>query len=274
MNHFEALEHSIKFATFELKYFEEKNDLSDTTNMVVCSLFRKIIELSTGVKVSATNGLKGPAELSYRGLIEAYLAYKYITHDREKEDNRAKAYKIGYHKLQIESAETNGKNPLFKFEIPFLEEVIDHHRKELEREDFRDLLKAYDKLHRQNKRGHLPKWYSVNNGPKSINQLASFIEERVNNETDKRVMSTLYGALSSGAHNLLALRDIKVNTKGEFYLNPIQSSFNPEIDDYNIQPTRALLTSSILNFTINFCPDYTEHLQDFVSDIERNLVVE
>lgn len=271
MNDIETLEESIKFATSELKYFEDRNDLSDTTNMVVGSLFRKIVEHSSGVKVCALNGLMGPTDLNYRGLIECYLAYKYLTLDREKLSDRAKAYKIGYHKLQIESVELNKESLLAKYDINSLNEVIHHHRKEIEREEFKDVLKEYNRVHKRDKKGHLPKWYSLKNGPKSINQLANVVEKNIREE-EKKVVAALYGQLSSAAHNLLAIRDIKMNTKGETYLNPIQFSFKPEnATGYNIQATRSLLTSSILSFTLDFCPEYTEQFKEFAVNIKENL---
>lgn len=45
--------------------------------------------------------LSSKLELNYRALIEATLALEYILQDPAKMDERTKAYKIGYHKQQI-----------------------------------------------------------------------------------------------------------------------------------------------------------------------------
>lgn len=101
MKPYDVLNESIKFATKQLNNFKANNDLSDISIMVTTALYRKVIELSEGVRVSGANGLAGPAELNYRGLIEAYLALKYILQDEELLIKRASAYKIGYPNFKL-----------------------------------------------------------------------------------------------------------------------------------------------------------------------------
>lgn len=274
MNYYEVLEQSVKFATDELNQFKATNNLSETTNMVVSSLFRKIIELSAGVMVSASNGLKGPAELNYRGLIEAYLAFRYIIQVPEEVNNRAKAYKIGYHKHQVEAAEALLNNPSNNIDPSFVERANQYHQRELQRVDFQEVLTVYNELQSQDNRGFIPKWYSLNGGPKSINALARRIEENSTNEGDRGLMNKLYGFLSTGTHNLLTIRDVYMNNNGDVSLRPIQFSFDPEEDEYNMIPVRALLTSSIKNFTISLYPEFTENFREFALHIEEYLVRE
>lgn len=101
MKPYDILNESIKFATKQLEDFKATNSLNNVSTIVIKVLYRKIIELSEGVRVSGANGLSGPALLSYRGLIEAYLAFKYILQDEKLLEDRAKAHKIGYLKEKI-----------------------------------------------------------------------------------------------------------------------------------------------------------------------------
>ncbi|MCY9431988.1 DUF5677 domain-containing protein [Bacillus spizizenii] len=113
MNSQQLLSTVIQFADKTLEEYKTSHDFSDTRSMVLVSLFRKIVELSDGVWVCADHGLKSPADLNIRALIEAYLAFKYINEDSNLSTDRAIAYKIGYHKQQIEACDDSLQNPLF-----------------------------------------------------------------------------------------------------------------------------------------------------------------
>ncbi|MBU0906426.1 MAG: hypothetical protein KKF57_14625 [Firmicutes bacterium] len=271
MNYHEVLKRSVEFASTELDEFKKTKDLSDTTNMVVSSLFRKIIELSTGVMISASNGLAGPAQLNYRGLIEAYLAFKYIIQVPEETNSRAIAYKISYHKEQIKSLEDLKKNELLDINPTYIEGAGKYHQDELQRPDFQEVLTEHDKLHRQDNRGHIPKWYSLYGGPKTINQLVKKLENDASDQ-EKGLISTIYGALSADAHSLLTLRDIYMNSNGVICLKSVHQNFDPNSDRYNLLPVRATLTSSIKSFTTQFFPEFEEEFIEFVSKIRGNLI--
>lgn len=92
MKPYDLLKEPIQFASKQLEDFKATRSLDDIPTMVITSLYRKIIELSEGVRVSGTNGLAGSALLNYRGLIEAYLAFRYILKDEHLLGDRAKAY--------------------------------------------------------------------------------------------------------------------------------------------------------------------------------------
>lgn len=264
MKPYQLLNESIIFATNQLNDYMANKNLSDISTMVITSLYRKIIELSEGVRVSAVNGLSGPAELNYRGLIEAYLAFKYILQDPALLDRRAKAYKVGYHKQQIEAGEYYLSGNLPPEQRAFFELAVQEHKKEIETEELQDVLNKYEELQASDRRGFIPKWHALDGGPKSINQLAkSFVDE---DGSEKELMSKLYGFLSTGAHNYMALNSI-LKKDENISIKPVRAHFNSNRDDYNFVGTRSLLTSSIMKFTIEMFPEYTRQFQDFAQRI-------
>lgn len=263
MKYSTVLENTIAFANYGLNQFKESHDLSETTIMVVSSLLRKIIELSDGVYVSALNGLKGPAEVNYRGVIEAYLAFRYINQNQEERSKRAIAYKIGYHKIQINHVESLSNRSMNNIDPFLFQNQLKYHRDELEKEEFSDVLREYNDLQRRTSGGYIPKWYSLYEGPKSINQLAKHIEENMNNSSDKKIITTLYGALSSKAHNLLALSEVRMSETGEVILKSVRSPSNPNVDSYNLSVVIYLLNASMNHLTQNFYPDFLGEFIEF-----------
>lgn len=81
----------------------------------------------------------------------------------------------------------------------------------------------YDEVQRRDSRGFIPKWHSLFGGPKSINKLAkSFIDEE---DSEKELMSMLYGFLSTGAHNYMALNAIFKESEN-ISIKPVKAHFN------------------------------------------------
>ncbi|PGS05885.1 hypothetical protein COC45_25770 [Bacillus cereus] len=256
MKPYDLLKESIEFASKQLEKFKATKSLDNISTMVITALYRKIIELSEGVRVLAANGLAGPAELNYRGLIEAALSLEYILQDPAKTDDRAKAYKIGYHKQQINAVD---QGDLSEQERELLCRGLSYHQQELALEELQEVLMKFDELQNQDRRGFIPKWYSLDNGPRSINQLAIYL--KVEDEPEALV-SNLYGFLSTGAHMYMALNSIK--KLGEnITIKPVKATFNSNLDEYNFVANSSLLTSAIVSFTLAKHPEYIDNLQNF-----------
>lgn len=264
MKTYEILNESIKFASKQLEDFKATKSFNNVSTIVITALYRKIIELSEGVRVSGANGLSGPALLSYRGLIEAYLAFKYILQDESLLEDRAKAYKVGYHKQQIAAGNYSLEKASDDVEKQYFQLAIQHHTSEIEKEDLQEVLTEYNELQSRERRGFIPKWYSLNNGPTSINQLAKYLVEE--DETDRELVANLYSFLSTDAHNYMALNSIIKNDEN-LSIKPVRATFNSNRDDYNFIGTRSLLTSSILKFTINTFPEYELKVKAFAQSI-------
>ncbi|KFL44623.1 hypothetical protein CH76_02170 [Lysinibacillus sp. BF-4] len=266
MKPYDLLKGSIEFASKQLEAFKVTKSLDDVSTIVITALYRKIIELSEGVRVSAANGLAGPAELNYRALIEATLALEYILKNPAKMDDRSKAYKIGYHKLQINAV---NQEIFSEQERRFLGRGLSYHQKELELEELQEVLIKFNELQNQDRRGFIPKWYSLDGGPRSINQLAKYLAEENEPET---LVSNLYGLLSTGAHMYMALNSIK-KSGGNLTIKPVKATFNCNLDEYNFVATRSLLTSAIAKFTREKHPEYIGNLRDFFKRIRPYLSV-
>lgn len=266
MKPYDLLKESIQFASKQLEVFKATKSLDDVSTMVITALYRKIIELSEGVRVSAANGLLWSAELNYRGLLEAALSLEYILQDSTKTDDRAKAYKIGYHKQQINAVEQGSLN---EQERALLSRGLSYHQQELALEELQEVLIKFDELQNQDRRRFIPKWYSLDGGPKSINQLAIYLAEEDEPET---LVSNLYGLLSTGAHMYMALNSIRKSGEA-ITIKPVKATFNSNLDEYNFVATRSLLTSAILRFTRAKHPEYLCSLQNFFIKIKPYLSV-
>ncbi|MCY7933820.1 DUF5677 domain-containing protein [Bacillus spizizenii] len=267
MNSQQLLSTVIQFADKTLEEYKTSHDFSDTRSMVLVSLFRKIVELSDGVWVCADHGLKSPADLNIRALIEAYLAFKYINEDSNLSTDRAIAYKIGYHKQQIEACDDSLQNPLFNDNKDFYKQAIRKHKAELERKEYANVLENYNRLQKKDSRGFIPKWYSLNGGPKNVNRLAMHFNK--NNEQPDLV-SKLYSYLSTDAHNFMALRELSTMFKNE---TPILSSVRQSSDKVDLTLTRSLLLESTVSFLKVLYPDYLaeEEWHTFFNSIREHI---
>ncbi|TCW47557.1 hypothetical protein EC917_12428 [Bacillus thuringiensis] len=277
MKPYEVLNETIKFATKQLDDFKElgkfkkAEDLNDVSTMVITALYRKIIELSEGVRVSGANGLKGSAELNYRGLVEAYLSLEFIIDDESLLENRAKAYKIGYHKQQIQSVERAKNN----VELPpgkemYLDQAVKYHKEAMEIEEMQDVLAKYNILHEKDNRGYLPKWHSLYEGVNSFNALA---KKLVDEDMEEDLMADLYSNMSVQAHNYMTLNSL-FKEGDNLSIKPVRARFNLNKDEYNFVGTRALLLSTITNFTKLKYTDYEKQLIVFLEHIKPHLNLE
>jgi hypothetical protein len=264
MNSYDLLVKSIDVANNLLEDFIIHKGLKDNLTEVLSSLFRKMIELSDGVRVSAENGLKGPAELNYRGLLEAYLGFRYIIEDPKLSVARAAAYKIGYHKHQIEATQYAIDNDFVGNAKAVYEKALLFHTNSLNKTEFYSLLEEFDRLQNANPRKHLPKWYSLYGGPKSVNKLAKIFEE-----DGRDLLQNMYGFLSTGAHNYLALRDLVLDENGKVSLKKTRFNFDPDLDQCNLLHTRTMLTSTMVRFISTLYPEYTNNLLPLFNEIKK-----
>ncbi|MDU0076000.1 MULTISPECIES: DUF5677 domain-containing protein [Bacillus] len=264
VNH-QVLSEVIKFGDDLFEKYKESEDYSDTYSMVIVSLFRKTIELSNGIWVCSDYGLRAPADLNFRGLIEAYLAIKYITNVPSLSNVRAIAYKVGYLKHQLDSSKRYLDNPIMEDDQKnFLRKSIQKFSSELQNKEYKKVLEEYNKLQKRNKRGYIPKWHSLFGGPISINQL---IEELEKNSEDPKLLRDLYSFLSIDAHNYMALRDISTVRKDENpHFNSVCYSTNSNID-FHLDSARALLMHTIVLFTKELYPEYTNECAKFFNSI-------
>lgn len=250
----DLLEYAIDFSNKEIRSFQQNKVVQDLKDGVVSSLLRSIIELSIGVKVTAENGLRAPSEINFRAFIEAYLAIKYILHDEQKSEDRAIAYKIGYHQHQIETAqEAINDAVLLDTNIANMEHAIKEHTNIMNQPAYKSVLDEFTRM--TNK--YAPKWYSLFGGPKSLKQLIEIFED------DKNILYKMYSALSKSAHSYIALRGLQPTVNG-FVMLPVQETFDPIQNTFSLNVITSFLVSSICQFTSTIYPQYNENLRVFL----------
>lgn len=272
MTFHEVLSRTIQFSNSVFEEYRETHTYNDTYSMVIVSLYRKIIELSDGLWVCSDHGLKAPAELNFRGVMEAYLAFEYILNDEHLSERRAIAYRVGYHIHQIESANYSlNRDDLPVDQRARLNLALANHQQFLNQEEFSEVVHEWNHLQQAHPRNYPPKWYSLFRGPSSINSLARHLSQDMD---DRNLMSQLYSFLSIGAHNYLALRDYKPTISGEYIFMDVRYTINEETDEFSLIPTRAILLSATLNFCHHFFPSKLEQFREFALDISEHLVYE
>ncbi|CAM4050139.1 DUF5677 domain-containing protein [Saccharibacillus endophyticus] len=252
----QLLEYCISFAEEELNSFLKNSNNKAEESIIVAALYRSILELSLSAKISAENGLRVSNELNYRSFLEHYLTLKYILKDAKKFKRRATAYKVSYHLIQIESAallmDTYEELGIDKEQM---EEIRKMHIEIIEQPEYASIRNEYERMKRNSKYKQYPKWYSLNNGPTSVNQLIKASED------DPRFMKYLYGSLSQSAHGYLALRDW--HSKG---LLPLQAKVDPNEDNFNLGVFASFLATSTQRFIIAVHPEHKLKLERFYSD--------
>lgn len=263
---------TINHANEELQSFNELQKFEDNYTFVMASIFRKIIELSEGALVCAKAGLRGPTDINYRGLIEAYLALKYITQDKKWSKSRAMAYRINYHKHQIEASKFLTNRLVDVQSKARHEQMIKNNYSIINKPEYKNVLNEYNRLHQKDPRKHLPKWYSLYRGPNSINQLAERFKQD-KNDPDRGIVATLYSFLSIGAHNFLTLRDIDVDDSGSFSIKESRYSLDSNNPIFNLDVVRSILASSMLNFTRNVYKEFlsTDQYKEFLSLLSEHI---
>lgn len=245
-----------------------------TIEQVVISLYRKVVELSNGVFINADNGLKGPAMLCFRGGIEAYLSLEYILLEPKLIKQRAVAYYVGYRYLQRGAAKEGIKiveqgNSHDGKDVQYFKDAIIEIDSELQKNIFNKTLKKWKKELKEDK---YLKWYSLHNGPGSVNQLARRIQKK-KGQNDSELISRLYGQLSQLAHIYTALDAFYTSSNGSI-LKPICFPEGESEIESIIVPTSELLISSTNSFIESLYPKYKSQFREFIQTLEQIPLIE
>lgn len=262
MNRYQLLSETIHFATEQLEEVKATTSLHSTSALVTTVLYRRIVELSEGVRVAGANGLSGPVLLNFRGLLEAYVAFAYIVQEEALLDTRAKAYKIGYHKQQIELIEQSIATAAASGEKELYKKGLEQHTKELMKDELAEVLAHYDDMQQRDRRKFLPKWHALYGGPRSIHQLAKYVAEKI--DGDPNTLSRVYSGLSVDAHNYMELNN-SVLQEDFLTIKPIKSSFDANTDTYNFTETRTFLTRAAMKYTERIHPEHSGQLKKFAT---------
>lgn len=252
----EVLSKSIQFGEETLKNLERKKGLP-TEHKIIISLYRKLLEQVDGNYILADHELEGPAKVLLRSAMETFLSLMYIIQEKRRIQDRAFSYYVGFLKAELKIAndllipddpsEFEDKK-YSKLDIKEIESILNQRQ-------FKKVLNEWE--HTNKKTRYEPKWYSLFNGPTSVNQIVKKIADKD--------MNLLYGLLSMEAHGYQALSAVKHRdlTNDDFALQPIRNN----ITDETIKLTRVLLTSVTMRIINFIAPEYNPDLIKFAKEI-------
>jgi len=186
-----VLQETINYATnaFERCRTSKKGSLEEA--FPVLASYLHIIQMTDSIEVLISNSCGAPADLLLRSSCEAKLAIEYILEKRNKQ--RAVAWLVRYFADFIESLEKfvpshpKGKEFLKTYEqdgfshikdLPYVPETIEsinNFQAILKRPEYANVYSEYQRL-KKKMRGY-PQWYSLNNGPRNLKQLAQDLNQ-------------------------------------------------------------------------------------------------
>lgn len=264
------LKKSITFGEWVLKELANRNDL-ELEQKIIISLYRKFLEQTYGAYISAVNNLDSPLQIMQRSALETYLSIRYILQEEELVQKRAHSYYIGFLKnlekevtdwctyTEVDELLTNGigdtKQKISNIlHNPILKTTLDEWKK------------TRLKINRRRKKGkkHNPKWYSLFNGPLSINKLAETLIK------EDPSIYLFYGALSQEAHGYYSLKGTNYLTLIDKPLNlkPIADSLVPA--DWS--PIVAFSTGALREIIFYLMPERIGIFLEFMKEINMDII--
>lgn len=234
------------------KFTSEKNLAAE--HLVVISVYRKLLEQLDGNFVLADHKLQSASTVMIRATFETYLGLKYILQEKRRVKDRAFCYYIGYYKSQLAAAEYSKGH--FSAELPKerLENTVNAIEKTMNDPKYKKIVKAWEKAKSQQKIPYEPKWYSLFNGPRSVKQLVSVLDEPE--------IYKFYELLSIEAHGYQALNGLEAKD-ASLFLKPLRDTN----DDYYESLARSFFTDATLKIINALFPQHEGMFIKFLRDI-------
>lgn len=261
------LNKSIVFAESILNDLKNLDDL-ELEHKIIISLYRKLLEHTCGGYISAVNNLGGPLQTMARATLETYLALKYILQEEEFVKRRAYSYYIGFlNDIQLDATNWCKHLELEETHKKNLELDIKHISAILDSQLLQEVVTEWKNTKRESGKSYNPKWHSLFDGPKSIQQLAKRLME------GDHFIRLYYGSLSQEAHGYNSLKDTNYFHLIEkpLSLKPIISTISPD----NFGPIRAFCMAGVAEIIVYFFPerrnDYLEFSKGIGMDTEIDI---
>jgi hypothetical protein len=255
-----SLSKNIRFGVHLYENILSKNCEYKLSDLVIISLYRKLLELSDGAFILLDQNSLGASKITARSIIEIYLSLAYILEDKNLIEKRALCYFL-FHKdeelkilnkqyafnlLKTRYAEktlNDKKNSIIKMkrEAPFKQIIND--KKNLSKKTGRKYLKWYSIYHKQGK-----EIYSIND---LINNVDNIPIESIRE---------LYAILSMEVHGINAIQNIQVHSKKLFF-DDIRG-FN-EKNERLFHAIRSLLSRQTINLVHLYSPELFKEFGDF-----------
>lgn len=259
------LKKSITFGEWVLKELANRNDL-ELEQKIIISLYSKFVEQTHGAYISAVNNLDSPLQIMQRSALETYLSIRFILQKEELVQKRAYSYYIGFLK-NLENEVTDWCTYTEVDEL--ITNNIDDTKQQISNVLDNPILettlyewnKTWRKINRRREEGkeHNPKWYSLFNGPRSINQLAEGLIK------EEPSIYLFYSALSQEAHGYYSLKNTNYLTLIDepLKLKPITDSLVPA--DWS--PILAISTGALREIIFYLMPERTRIFLAFMKEI-------
>lgn len=254
------LSKSIQFGDQLLTELKNKEQLT-LEQMIIVSLYRKLIEQLDGNYILADHNFSGPLKVMMRASFETYLSLKYILHDEEHIQNRALSYYIGFIKSQLTAATEAQNNEYIELSQEEIQETIDMYSNILANQRFRDILTEWERTKDSNRRYRYyePSWHALFNGPTSIKQILEAIGEGSD--------YLFYSFLSQEAHGYQALNGLMhpdlINNR--FDLKPLRGVLEEELQEL----ATSLCTTMTYKIIQNMLPEYADQYTQLRSKLEN-----
>lgn len=258
-----SLSKNIRFGLYIYESLLNHMDELKFSDIVIISLYRKLLELSDGVFILVDHNSQGPANIIARSIVEVYLSLTYITEDKALMENRALCYflfhkeeelkllkkQFAYDLLKEKYSETTLSQ--MKASINGLKK--EHPFKKIEI-DKRNLIKKEQRLKKR-----YVKWYSIyNRNDVEIFSVVDLIEY-MGNSTKKNIKE-LYALLSLEVHGVNAIKNVRRESK-KILLDNIRGLDNKNEELFHA--IRSLISKVTLELINIYIPEEIDDFKGF-----------
>lgn len=257
----EILNKSVKFGEDILATLHGRNDFG-VEQKIVLSLYRQLIEQCNGYSVLAAQKFYDSSKLLVRPFVETYLSLKYILQDKDKIQDRATSYYIGFLKCHENLLSNMKKNNFMNVPEHELREDLFEIQVLLNAEKYKRIQTEWKRTKLKLQLEYEPKWYSLFYGPRSIKELVQRVEE-------KNEMKLLYTLLSLDAHGYQAVENALYNKNidiNPLYLKPIKHVTNNE---FEINMIETYLNRATFEIVMYIVPERLHVFSRFYKDIQN-----
>lgn len=242
--------------------FIHKDELK-LSDIVIISLYRKLLELSDGVYILIDHNSQGPANIIARSIVEVYLSLTYITEDKVLMENRALCYFLFHKEEELKLLnkryaydllrEKYSETTLSQMKASIKNLKKEHPFKKIEI-DKRNLIKKEQKLKKR-----YVKWYSIYNRDDveifSVVDLIEFVGKKPKNN-----IKDLYALLSLEVHGVNAIKNVRKESKKIFLDNIRGLDNNNEQIFYAI---RSLISKATISLITIYEPEKINDFNEF-----------
>lgn len=190
LNFSDLIDEVVNYGTHILKWLIDESKGGDE-QIPIFMFFRDMLEKADAISILINNSSADPAKGILRSLFELHLYISYLTENHFNDRSMAFLVWNTKNKIQLNRAfdQDNQEyinlkkkienddsifNPSLLDEIPSVKPILESLNSLLDRTEYQKALKEFEKIKIRNRSN--PSWYSLFNGPKNIQQLATYLK--------------------------------------------------------------------------------------------------